>query len=123
LLAAIFGLFMYAVLSACLSLLGRSTTAGVAGGIVWWVLEGTLGQVLSLLATYNRGPVGDFLRFVPDYFIGNNVTALLMNQSHYLTGGTASSISDLHALLVLAIYLILFIGLAWWINEQRDVTN
>jgi hypothetical protein len=48
---------------------------------------------------------------------------LLQNQGQYIFGGSGSSLSDLHALVVLAVYMVVFIGLAWWINEHRDVTN
>jgi ABC-type transport system involved in multi-copper enzyme maturation permease subunit len=123
LLAAILGLFMYTMIALCLAIMGKATAAGVAGAIVWWVLENIIGGVLQLLASSNKGAVGDFLKAVPDYFIGNNVTALLGNQSQYLTGDSPSALSDLHAILVLAGYLVLFIGVAWWINRQRDVTN
>ena len=34
-----------------------------------------------------------------------------------------SSQSNLQALITLAVYLAVFIGLTWWLNESRDVTN
>ncbi len=74
-----------------------------------------------------------FFQAVPDYFISNNISALLENQAsslfsvaspgQLLTNGSPYPLSDLHALLVLASYLILFIGLSWWITVRRDVTN
>jgi ABC-type transport system involved in multi-copper enzyme maturation permease subunit len=123
LLAAALGLFLYAMIALSLSLLGKTTVAGVAGALMWWVLEGLLGQVFYLLGTLNRGMLGDFLKAVRDYLIGNNVQALLQNQTHYLLHESASQLSDLHALFVLALYIILLVGLAWWVNERRDVTN
>ncbi|MBV9229082.1 MAG: ABC transporter permease subunit [Chloroflexi bacterium] len=123
LLAAALGLFLYGMIALCLSLLGKTTVAGVAGALMWWVLEGLLGQVFYLLGTLNRGILGDFLKAVRDYLIGNNVQALLQNQTHYLVGDSASQLSDLHTLFVLVFYIILLVGLAWWVNERRDVTN
>ena len=123
LLIAVLGLFVYSMIALFLSTMGKATAAGVAGALVWWVLEGIVGQVLSAISFFNRGALGDFLKAIPDYFIGNNIGALLQNQSHYLSQGQVSTLSDLHALLVIAAYLILFIGLSWWISERRDVTN
>jgi ABC-2 type transport system permease protein len=124
LLEVILALFMYAMLSLCLSTLGRATAAGVAGSLVWWVLENILGGAFYLAGEQMKGFAGDFLRAVPDYFIGNNVSALLQNQSSNIYGtATPSQLSDLHAMLVLAGYLLIFIGLAWWVTKNRDTTN
>ncbi len=120
---AMFGLLVYTMLALFLSTVGRATAAGVAGTFVWWVLESVLSGVINLIAVLNRGPVGDFLKAVPDYFIGNNITALLQNQNPYITGGAPSQLSDLHAWLVLLVYLALFIGLSLWISVRRDITN
>lgn len=123
LLAVALGLFVYAMIALCLSTLGKATVAGVAGAIFWWIIEGTLSNGLVLLSSATQGPVSDFWRSIPNYFIGNNIAALLTNQSSYLQGGPRSTITDLHALLVLAAYLLVFIGLAWWVNNRRDITN
>lgn len=123
LLIAVLGLFVYSMIALFLSTMGKATAAGVAGALVWWVLEGIVGQVLTTIGFFNRGPLGDFLKAIPDYFIGNNIGALLQNQSQYLSPDQPSTLSDLHALLVIVAYLILFIGLSWWISERRDVTN
>jgi hypothetical protein len=48
---------------------------------------------------------------------------LQLNQANYLLGGAGASQSDLQALITLAVYLAVFIGLTWWLNESRDVTN
>ncbi|MEO7018591.1 MAG: ABC transporter permease [Ktedonobacteraceae bacterium] len=123
LLIAIVGTFVYTMLALCLATLGRATAAGVAGALVWWALEGIAGGLLVIFASLVKGPVGDFMKAIPDYFIGNNVAALLTNQSQYLTDGSSSSLSNLHAILVLTAYLTLFIGSAWWVQMHRDVTN
>jgi ABC-type transport system involved in multi-copper enzyme maturation permease subunit len=122
-LAAMLALFVYAMMAICLSTLGRATAAGVAGTLVWWVLEGLLGSLFSFAGGQLKGFIGDFLRAIPDYFIGNNVSALLGNQGGPVFGGTPSQLSDVHAILVILAYLALFIGLSWWVNERRDITN
>ncbi|GAC1365827.1 MAG: hypothetical protein NVS2B12_27010 [Ktedonobacteraceae bacterium] len=123
LLVAVSGLLIYSTLAICLSTVGKATVGGVAGALIWWFMEKVLSNVLPFLGLSNRGPFGDFLRVVPDYFVGNNIDALLNNQTQYMNDGQAGSISDLHAILVLVVYLATFIGIAWWISQARDVTN
>lgn len=123
LLVSMLGLFTYAMVALCLATLGRTTAAGVAGALVWWVLENILGSLLSTVGIQVGGVLGDTLKAIPTYFIGSNVNALLQNQVQYLSGGSSSQTSDLQSLLVLAFYVALSIGLAWWVTERRDVTN
>jgi ABC-type transport system involved in multi-copper enzyme maturation permease subunit len=124
---------MYAMIALWLANLGRSTAAGIAGGLVWWFLEGLLAGVLALLATANPGPTGDFIKAIPDYFIATNMNVLLTGQSNYLTsflgipsnatGNTASVIPDWRAWLVIAVYLVVFVGSTWLVLRRRDITN
>ena len=123
LLAAIVSLFVYTMLALFLATLGRATVAGVAGAIVWYILEGLLTQVFGVISFFVKGPFGDLLKAVPDYFIGNNVTALLQNQEAHFLGGQPSALPNLHAWLVLIGYIVLFIGLSLWVTVRRDVTN
>lgn len=124
LLAAMLNWFIYAAMAIFFGILGRSTVAGVVGAITWFFAESILASALSFVGTLLiQGSLGDFLRAIPDYFIGNNIGALLQNQEQYIFGTQASSLSDLHAVIVLAVYLAIFIGLAWWLNEKRDITN
>ena len=122
-LITMFGLFVYTMLALFLATAGRATAAGVAGALVWWVLENVLTGVLNLVALLIRGPFGDFLKAVPDYFIGNNIGALLQNQTQYFMGTGPNTLSDVHALIVLLVYLVLFIGLSIFISLRRDITN
>lgn len=122
-LIAMFGLFMYTMLALFLATAGRATAAGVAGALVWWVLESVLSGVLSIVALLIKGPFGDILKAVPDYFIGNNIGALLQNQTQYFMGTGPNTLSDVHALIVLLVYLALFIGLSIFISLRRDITN
>jgi ABC-type transport system involved in multi-copper enzyme maturation permease subunit len=123
LLFSMLGLFMYAMIALCLATLGRTTAAGVAGALVWWVLESVLGQLLDAIGGQVGGVFGEILKGIPTYFIGNNVNTLLQNQVEYMLGRPLSLTSDIHALLVLIFYLAIFIGLAWWITKRRDITN
>jgi ABC-type transport system involved in multi-copper enzyme maturation permease subunit len=123
LLIAMLDWFIYATIAIFFAILGHSTVAGIVGALTWLFVEPIVGGILKLAGTFSQGPFGNFLKTIPDYFIENNIGALLQNQGQYIFGGSGSSLSDLHALLVLAVYLAAFIGLAWWINEHRDVTN
>ncbi len=123
LLVAMFDWFIYATIAIFFGTLGRSTVAGIVGALTWLFLEPILGSILKLAGTFSQGPFGNILKAIPDYFISNNTGALLQNQGQYIFGGDGSSLSDLHAFAVLLVYLALFIGLSWWINEHRDVTN
>ncbi len=119
----ILGLLIYAILALCLTTLGKATAAGLAGALVWWGLESILGGIFLLASSITKGISSTILKAIPDYFIGNNINVLLANQNVYLTGGDAGTISDLHAILVLLGYAIIFFGSAWLVNWRRDVTN
>ncbi|HEV2656319.1 MAG TPA: ABC transporter permease subunit [Ktedonobacteraceae bacterium] len=124
LLIVMLELFVYGMLALCLSTLGRATAAGVAGALVWWGLETILGGFLFLIGNYFTGTFGNVIKAIPDYFISNSAGALSQNQDHYITASSqASTISDLQALVTLAVYLVVFIGIAWWVHQKRDVTN
>jgi ABC-type transport system involved in multi-copper enzyme maturation permease subunit len=123
LLIAMLDWFIFGTIAIFFGTLGRSTVAGIVGALTWLFIEPIVGSILKLVGTFSQGPFGDFLKTIPDYFIGNNTGALLQNQGQYIIGGNGSSLSDLHALIVLAVYMVVFVGLAWWINDRRDVTN
>jgi ABC-type transport system involved in multi-copper enzyme maturation permease subunit len=127
------GLFVYAMMALFIATLGRSSAAGIGGALVWIYLAEPVLKLLSNIAAITaKGATADFARALPDYLISSNIAALQQNQNQALFGdrfaqflslSNPSPLSDLHALLVLAGYLILFIGLAWWINERRDITS
>jgi ABC-type transport system involved in multi-copper enzyme maturation permease subunit len=133
-LLAILHLFIYAIIALSLATLGKSTAAGIAGGLLWWFLEGVFTNILApLIASFTPSATGDFVRTLPDYLVGNNIGALLTEQSDYLTpslrnaSSTAtdatSTIPDWRAWLVIAIYFVVFLGTTWWVSQKRDITN
>ena len=117
--------FMFAVIAIFFATLGRSTAAGVVAGIAWLFLEPILGIVLTYIGDVSRGAAGTILKAIPNYFISTNFDALLNDQRQYLSVGTTSTpaVSVSHAIVVLFVYFAFFIGLTWWINKRRDVTN
>ena len=126
LLIAILGLFTYAMMALFLSTLGRSTAAGMVGVLTWSFLIEPAISVIALLGKSISGPLGSFFQSLPDYLIGSNISNLLSNQDPYIfptpTGShVAPQLSNIHSLLVLCIYLVVFIGVALWVNMRRDV--
>jgi ABC-type transport system involved in multi-copper enzyme maturation permease subunit len=129
-LIIIFSLFVYSMLALFLATFGRSTAAGIAGALTWLLLgETVLRTILDVIGAATGGATGDFLRAVPDYFMGSNTSALLQNQYQSLgffgssSFSSQSSISNLQAILVLIVYVAAFIGLSLWLNQKRDITN
>ncbi len=117
--------FMFATIAIFFATLGRSTVAGVVAGLSWLFVEPILGGVLTLVGTLSKGALSDILKAIPNYFIGTNFSALLSDQAQYLSFNSSSTpaVSVMHAVIVLLVYFAFFIGLAWWINKRRDVTN
>lgn len=118
-----FSLFSYCALAVSLSSWGKATAAGVTGTLIWWFLEGTLSSLIEILGRGVHNVFGDFIATIPNYFIGNNLSALRANQQSYLAGGPAGSISDLQASIVIIAYLVVFTGLTWWSLQTRDITS
>ncbi|HEX7734862.1 MAG TPA: hypothetical protein VF458_08365 [Ktedonobacteraceae bacterium] len=123
LLATMLNWFMYAVVAIFFAFLGRSTVAGIAGALTWFFAEPIVSSILTVAGNFSVGLFGAFLRALPDYLMGNNARALQLNQAQYLFNTAGSSQSNIQALITLALYLVAFIGLTWWLNERRDVTN
>lgn len=123
------GLFIYAMLALSLSTLGRASAAGIAGVLVWsFVIEQVVVTLLAELGNAIGGALGKFFEALPDYTIGKNISSLLATQATGVLGPAGPILysqeeSVLHALLVLAVYLVLFAGLAWLAVVRRDVTN
>jgi|SRR5579863_1113785 len=115
--------FTYGMMALFIGTLGRSTAAGVAGALAWALVEPIVGGVLQLIGSLVKGNVGTFLSAIPDYFVNTNLSALMQNQGQSIFNGGSSQISNLHALIVIAVYLAAFIGLAWWVSIRRNITN
>jgi len=63
------------------------------------------------------------VKAIPDYFFGNNLSSLLHNQGHALSFSEPGPYADGHSLLVIAVYLIVFAGVAGFLTVRRDVTQ
>lgn len=123
-LSTALGLFLYTMMAICFSTLGRATAAGVAGALSWAFIEPLASTLLSAAGAFTPGNWGNIIRAVPDYLPGNNVGALITNQTPVVNAPSQPpAISNLHAILVLAVYLAIFIGISLWVNIRRNVTN
>lgn len=122
-LVTLLSVFTYCVLAISLSTWGKATAAGVTGVLIWWFLEGSISTLFTFLGSRMQNAFGAFFAAIPDYFIGNNLGALRTNQQNYLLGEAAGSINDLHAGIVIIVYLALCGGITWWALQTRDITN
>ena len=125
-LITMLGLFTYAMMALFLSTLGRATAAGMAGVLTWSFLIEPAISIIGLFGRTISGPLGSFFQALPAYLIGPNISVLLQNDSPYIFpqspgAQVPQATTDIHALLVLAVYLVVFIGIALWVNRRRDV--
>jgi ABC-type transport system involved in multi-copper enzyme maturation permease subunit len=113
--------FSYMLLALFFATVGRSTVAGIVGPLVWLLLE-------PVLTGFLTGAPG-FVQYIPNYFLGNNLLSLIDDQMRALgifSLNAPSPAGDYHAgqsLLVVAVYLIVFVGVACWLTVRRDVTH
>ena len=122
-LLAILYWYAYMLLALFFGTVGRSTVAGIVGPLIVLAIEPLLSSSIAVLTSSSSGGLTDFLKHVPDYFLGNNLTSLLHNQGHLLSFTDAGPYSDGHSLLVVAIYLGVFVGVSCWLTVRRDVTS
>lgn len=120
LLGALFW-FSYGLMALFFGTLGRSTVAGVVGPLVWLLLEPVLTGFLS--------SAPDFVQNLPNYFLGNNLLALIHGQmaAHGILGTDPTAQPGMYSagqpLLMVSTYLIVFVGVACWLTVRRDVTH
>ena len=119
-----YGIVPYGLLAFCLAVVGRSTTLGVAGIIVFMFAESI---VLAIL-----GGIGGLAADARAFSIGHNVVALLAvnriggfadyNAFAPRDRPPASELPDPGvAALVLALYCLAFLAIAFWVFQRRDV--
>jgi ABC-2 type transport system permease protein len=122
-LRAAYGTVPYVLLAFCLSVVGRSTTLGVAGVLVYVMLEAI---VLAVL-----GGIGGGAADARAYFIGHNVMAVLaenqIGQSLYFSLAPRGSPIAFElpdpavAAFVLALYSVVFLAIAFVVFQRRDL--
>lgn len=107
--------FSYMLMAVFFGTLGRSTVVGIVAPLVWLLIEPVLTGLLS--------SAPGFAQYIPNYFLGNNLLSLISDQEHALSIGQAGTNSAGQALVVVAIYLIAFVGVTCWLTVRRDVTH
>ncbi len=123
-LRAGYAIVPYGLLAFCLAVVGRSTTLGVAGIIVFMFGESLLLAIL--------GGIGGTAADARALSMGHNVMALLaVNRIGSFQDYNAFSPRDRPlaselpdpgvAALVLALYCLAFLAIAFWVFRRRDV--
>lgn len=118
----LYTLLPYMALASLIALWARSGGAGIAAGLVIYFAEGLVSQII---AAVNR----DLAKLV-DYGLSRNVEAVqragVVPEGRLSTAATATAAAPLpdalQAAIVLGIYTMLFVGLAYWRLRSRDVT-
>ncbi|HLW01151.1 MAG TPA: ABC transporter permease [Ktedonobacterales bacterium] len=115
--------FAYMLMALFFGTVGRSTVAGTVGPLIWLAAEPALSGIIAAFTNGANGGLAAVVKAIPDYFLSNNLLSLLSNQGHALSFSDPGPYSDMHSLLVIAAYLIVFVGVACWLTVRRDVTH
>jgi ABC-type transport system involved in multi-copper enzyme maturation permease subunit len=115
--------FAYMLMALFFGTVGRSTVAGIVGPLIWLAIEPLLSNIIAVLTSNWSGGLSDFLKAIPDYFLGNNLTSLLHNQGNALSFANPGAYANGHSLLVIAVYLLVFVVVSCWLTVRRDVTQ
>lgn len=105
-----FTIWPYIALAALVTVLSRSSATGITLAIGYYFLEAL---IVTQLLTF------DWFQTVPDYLLGRNAAAWMTVMSNYQ--GTGESPSQLHAALVLLVYILVLGGLSLWLFGRRDI--
>jgi ABC-2 type transport system permease protein len=112
------GLITFMTIAASVTLLVRSTAAGMAIALAWLAAESILVRLLSALF--------DWFNDIAEYLPMRNISAFTSDRSSLqgmLNNVVGNSISPLHAGLVMAGYVVLFAGIAALVFRKRDITG
>ena len=119
-----YAMLPFILLAFCLAVVGRSTTVGIVGTILYMFAE-----ILVLAILGQQGAVGENMRA---FFMGHNASALLAanrigtTDSFGFVPREPASLLDLPdpaiAALVLAVYCAAFLAIAYFVFSRRDLT-
>lgn len=112
--------FSYLLMTLFFGTVGRSTVAAIVGPLIWLASETLIAGVIISLTSKSTGGL---LKALPDYFLGTNLASLLQHQEYALSIADPAPYSTGHSLLVVACYLIAFVGVACWLTVRRDVIH
>jgi ABC-type transport system involved in multi-copper enzyme maturation permease subunit len=115
--------FAFMLMALFFGTVGRSTVAGTVGPLIWLAAEPVLSGIITALTSSANDGLPAVVKHIPDYFLGSNLFSLLSNQGQALSFSNAGPYTDAHSLLVVAAYLVVFIGVACVLTIRRDVTH
>lgn len=104
-------LLPYVALTAFVTVVARSSAAGMAIGLGYYFAEPLVSLLLSGLVSWFQN--------VADYLIVRNISSLAGSRGFGPPG--AAPVDTTHALVVLAVYTVVFLATAFWLFERRDV--
>ena len=109
----------YVMLALLATALTSSTALGITAFVVYYVVETTASPILSNFAWFQR---------VSEYLLSPNATAVLQASYGEVSvsidgGGDAAQPELLHAVLVLAGYILVFGVLTFLLFQRRDITG
>lgn len=131
-LALALNLFGYSAIALFFATLGRSTAAGIGFALGFFVAEYVLEGILATVSAIFQATqpnTAEFIRHIPDWFLGPNVGYIVQQASLSplaITpgGGQGSSPFGMgHALLVALLYLVLTIVGSYLLTRKRDITD
>ena len=102
---------VYAIIALVITILSKSTAAGIAGGIALSFLEPAIWALL--------GQASDMFDTVSEYFIAYNVTGL----STIGTDNSTDGFDATRGAIVVAVWLVGLLALALVIFRRRDITS
>lgn len=124
-LRAGYAIVPYGMLAFCLTVVSRSTTLGVVGSFIYLIMESILVAILNGLG----GPAPT----INSLLLGHNVAALLAANTIGSGAYNAMAFRDnsfssdtphpAAATLVIAIYCLIFLVIAYQVFRRRDLSN
>lgn len=117
-----YALLPYLALAACLTILTSSSSAGMALTLGYY-----FGEQIAVAILLN---VFDWFKTIADYLLGRNVTAWMVAdrgeglQGAFVGLGAFGEFpGELHAFLVLVVYIAVLGAIAFWVFRRRDVAG
>jgi ABC-type transport system involved in multi-copper enzyme maturation permease subunit len=132
------GPYAFALLALFMATLARSTAAGIAVPLGYWVLEGIAASIIIVIGLAIGGQTGAFIFHIPDWLLGINtgiLTSRIADGPLYIGLGPRSlsqvgnqispqgALDGAHALLVVLTYIALFVVGSYLVLRRRDVTD
>jgi ABC-2 type transport system permease protein len=103
----------YIGLTAFVTIIARSSAAGMAIGLGYYFFEQLIVALFSALFSWFQN--------VADFFLVRNISAWTGAAGGFPGAGTLPDATQ--AIVVLGVYTLVFVGIAYWLFERRDVAG